>query len=272
MELPSARQVRGNGRHAGVADDGWGRLYGAGGVAAGLIVLVIVLDIGLTFLPREASAEPGTLSAAGWFRVLQDNWFLGLRDLGLFNVVNMALSVPLFLALHAALRRVNGAYAALAVALQLVGSAIYIANNKGLALLALSGQYGAATAESQQVLLAAGQALLAQGEDFVPGSFMGFFFTGVAPMVMGAAMLQGRVFTRWTAWTGMLGPGALLMFTTWATFVRTAYDAAMLFAILGGLVALAWYVLAARRLFQLGRSVPEEEAEELEGWGQAEPV
>lgn len=254
LEVPSTRQQHANAAHAETADSAWKLLYRVGGAAALMTVLVSLLDILVTAVSKNADTEPGSLTAVEWFTLLQRKRFLGLRNLGLFNVINTALAAPLYLGLYAVHRRASRGYAALAALLSFIGTAIYIANNKALPMLALSDQYAAATTESQKSMVAAaGQAMLAQGEDFTPGSFMGFLLPGVAGVLMGIAMLRSRVFSRLTAWTGILGSGLLLIFTTWTTFVATRFKAAMLVAISGGLLSMVWLVLVARRLFQLGR-------------------
>ena len=235
------------------ADSGWGSLYRMGGLAALVAVLVSLLEIVISFAGGDAGAG-GTLTAAGWFGLLQDNGFLGLRNLGLFNIIGMALAVPTYLALYGAHRRANRAQAALAAILLFMGAAIYIANNKALAMLALSGQYAAATTEAQRSLYAAaGQAMLAQAEDFAPGAFMGFLFPTLASILMGTVLLRGRVFGRWTAWAAILGPGFLLVFTICATLVPALFAAVMILALIGGLLSMAANILIALRLFQLGR-------------------
>lgn len=122
-------------------------------------------------------------------------------------------------------------------------------------MLALSDRYAAASTDVERVQLAAtGQAMLAQGADFTPGSFVGFFLTEVAGIVMGITMLRSRVFSRLTAWSGIAGSGLLFAFTAWVTFVPAAFRRAMVFAMGGGILSMAWHILTARRLFRLGRA------------------
>ena len=147
------------------ANPGRGGLYKLGAVAALLAVLVALADILLTFLPAGAE-PPGSMTAIDWFRLFDENWFFGLRNLGLLpNVLTLFLLIPLFLALYAAHQRVNREYAALALILSLVGTAIYLSNNAAFPMWALSNKYAAATTEAQRTLLAAaGEAILARGE------------------------------------------------------------------------------------------------------------
>jgi hypothetical protein len=229
-------------------------LYRAGGVAALLITGVALLDIIISFVSPAASV-PGTRTAVQWFALYHENWFLGLREQGLLNMLNLMFTAPLFLALYAAHRRAAGPFAALAAMVWTLGAAVYIANNTALPMLTLSGQYAAATTEAQRTLLVgAGQALLAQGEDLTAGTFSGFFLTEAAGIMMAAVVLRSQLFSRWTAWAGILGYTFLLLFNIGAAFTPALYSGALTLAMIGGPVATVWYVLAARHLFRLGRT------------------
>jgi hypothetical protein len=136
--------------------------------------------------------------------------------------------------------------------LSLVGTAIYLSNNAAFPMLALSTKYAAATTDAQRALLtAAGEAILARGEDFTPGALMGFLFSETASLVISFVMLRGGIFSRATAYAGLLGTFFLTIFTIWTTFIPGFFEVAMIFALIGGLLSLAWNILTARGLFQL---------------------
>jgi hypothetical protein len=231
----------------------WMSLYKLGGATALLAVLVAITDIALTFLPAGAE-PPATITAVDWFQLFQENWFFGLRNLGLLpNILTLVLLIPLFLALYNVHQKSNAAYSALALVLVLVGSTIYLANNAAFPMMALSTKYAAATTEAQRTLLAAaGEAILARGEDFTPGAFTGFLLVEIAVFTISLLMLRGGVFSRATAYTGIAGGLFMTIFTIWSTFVSVLFEVAMILAILGGLCYIVWYVLTARCLFQLG--------------------
>ncbi|RPI93751.1 MAG: DUF4386 family protein [Chloroflexi bacterium] len=232
---------------------GWLSLYRLAGATALLAILVVLADISLTFLPGGAG-QPGTMTAIDWFNLFQDNWFLGLRNLGLLpNILTLCLLIPVFLALYAVHRHVDQPYAALAMILALLGTAIYLSNNAAFPMWALSAKYAAAGTEAQRNLLAAaGEAILARGEDFTPGSFTGFLFAEVATFVISFVMLRGGIFSRATAYAGIVGGLFLTVFTIWSTFIPVFFEAALIVAMIGGLANIVWNVLTARRLFQLG--------------------
>jgi hypothetical protein len=229
----------------------WPSLYKLGGIAALLGVLVALTDIGLTFLPLGAE-QPGTMTAVDWFHLFQSNWFFGLRNLGLLpNILTLLLMLPLFLSLYV-VHQQNQPLAALAMILVVVGTAIYLANNAAFPMWALSTKYAQASDDAQRSLFAAaGEAILARGEDFTPGAFLGFALTEMATIVMSAAMLRGRIFSQAAACAGLVGGVLLTLFTVWATFIPSGYALSMVLAMIGGLSSIVWYVLTARKLFQL---------------------
>jgi len=233
-------------------EPGWNRFYRVSGAAALLAVLVALTDMILTFLPAGAE-QPGTMTAVDWFHLFQNNWFFGLRNLGLLpNILTLLLLVPLFLSLYMIHQRTQQPLAATAVILSILGTTIYLANNAAFPMLALSLKYTTAVTESQRaLLLAAGEAILARGEDFTPGAFPGFFLNEMATIAMAWLMLQGKIFSKATAYAGLLAGIALLVFTIWATYIPVGFGVSMLVAMIGGISSLVWYILTSRKLFQM---------------------
>jgi hypothetical protein len=211
----------------------WNSLYRLAGGALLLAVCITLVDIGMSFTGGDV--EPGTLSADGWFALLQGSGVVGLRNLGIFNVAGLLLMAPVYLALAHAHRSANPPYAVLAFVLFLIGTTTYVSNNRALAMLDLSRQYAAAGETQRALVASAGTALLAQAEDFTPGTFTGFFLTTSASLLISAVMLRGRVFRPATGWVGLVGSACLLVFTVLATFVPGSFTIAMRFALPGGL-------------------------------------
>jgi hypothetical protein len=231
----------------------WRSLNKLAAMAALLAVLVALADITLTFFPAGAE-QPGSRTAIDWFELFQANWFFGLRNLGLLpNILTLCLLIPVFMALYEVHHQVNKAYGALALILFLVGAAIYLSNNAAFSMLTLSAKYAAATTEAQRNLFAAaGEAILARGEDFTPGAFTGFLFMEIANFIISFVMLRGGMFNKATAYVGILAGLFLTIFTIWSTFIPMLFEGAMIVAMIGGLSSIAWYILIACRLFQLG--------------------
>jgi hypothetical protein len=233
------------------SDSGWNSIYKVGGATALLIVLTALVEIIITFLPG-GYASPDTVS--DWFMLFQHNWFLGLRNLGFLNIVMTALGIPTFFALYAAHRQVNNTYAGLAMIISFIGVAVFYATNRAFPMLDLSNQYVSATTDAQRATLsAAGQAMLSVGKSHTPGTFIAFFLSEVAGILISCVMLRGKVFNKLNASIGILGFSLLLVFEICASFVTALSNVALIIAMSGGLLSMAWYILIARRLFQLGQ-------------------
>jgi hypothetical protein len=229
-------------------------LYQIGAYACLIVILVALLDLGLTFVPSAATPDPGEGSVLDWFNLLQASPFLGLRGLGLWNILTIASSALLFLALYAAHQRLHPSASLLVAAILVAGAVIYIANNRALAMLHLSRQYALASGDAfRSQLLAAGRVLLAQAEDFTPGTFLSFFLADLAGLLMALLMLRSGLLGKTAAWLGLCGFTLMLVFTIWASFIPVYYSAALLLSALAGLLITGWYALVARGLFRLAR-------------------
>jgi hypothetical protein len=230
----------------------WGRIYQLGGLAAIGAVLVGVLEMVITFLP---GGNVPCETVLAWFQLFQENPFMGLRNLGLLNILLDTLAILIFFALYAAHRQNREqSYATLAALVALLGIGVFYATNRAFPMLALSQQYAAATTEAQRAMLeAAGQSMLSVGKSHTPGTFLGFALLETAGIIMSVVMLRGKVFGKAAAWAGMLGFGMLLVFEFFSSFFAGLNAITIGLAMIGGLASMAWYLLIARRLFQLGK-------------------
>ena len=229
----------------------WNGIYLIGGVAILIAIPIYLLDIGISMTVEGADIRPDALTAINFFDLYKENWILGFRSLGLINVAILAVSVPFYVALYGAHQQEYRAYAALALIVWLVGATIYISNNAALPMSVLSSKYASATTDSQRTLLAAaGEAMIARGADFTPGSFMGFFLTDIAAIGFSFIMLRSRVFGRAIAYLGIVGFVLLSIFTVCSTFFPALFYVGMVVAMVGGLSGMAWYILVAFRLLR----------------------
>jgi len=235
----------------------WKTIYKIGGVAAIGAVLVGVAEIVITFLPGGNAPHETVLD---WFTLFQENPFMGLRNLGLLNIFLNALGILTYFALYAAHRETPyRPYAALATIISFLGIGVFFATNRAFSMLALSNQYAAAVTDTQRAILeAAGQSMLSVGASHTPGTFLGFFLAEVAGVLISFVMVHSQIFGKATAYAGILGFGILLVFEFFSSFVSGLSNITMALAMFGGLLSMAWYILIAKRLFQLGQSTPED--------------
>jgi hypothetical protein len=221
------------------AEPDWTLLYRLGGGAAVLLAVLMVLHSAVFFV----AGLPVTV--AQWFALFQRNALLGLLAFELLMVVYVVLSVPVVLAVCAALWRTNPSLIAVYLALGLVGIVAFIAARPAFEMLSLSSGHAAATTDAQRsAYLAAGEAMLAifHGTAFQVSYVLG----SVTGLIVAAVMLRSPVFGRATAYLRIAS--SVLDF---GLFVPTIGLFISLFSVL---CLLAFNVLVARRLFQLARS------------------
>jgi hypothetical protein len=91
----------------------WKSLYQVGGAAA-LIAAALEIAAALIGVISSYTSGPPPTTVIGWYTLLQHNRFLGLVDLGFFDIATIALLVPMVLAVYIALRRASASFMAIA--------------------------------------------------------------------------------------------------------------------------------------------------------------
>jgi hypothetical protein len=218
------------------AESTWKSLYRMAGVAALITLAFMPVQI-VVFI---AWPPPGNV--IGWFTLFRTAPVVALIDFDLLLLLDNLLAIPVILALYCALRRVNEAVMALAVLAGLAGCVLLITARPVIEMVSLSDQYAsAATNEQRTMLLAAGQAMLAlyNGTAFNVSYIIG----ALAMVAISAIMLRSAIFSKATAYAGILANviGLGLYIPTVGQFL----------AVLSVPFLAIWYVLIARRLFQL---------------------
>ncbi len=215
-------------------------LYLTGGVAALVIAVLIPLQA-IVFI-----ANPPPDNVLAYFSLFQNNKLLGLLDLDFLMIVDQVLMIPVLLALYVALRRSGESAMIIATALAFLGIAAYFAAREAtFGLLVLSDQYASAATEAQRaMLLAAGQALLANysGTNFHISYNLGQF----AGVVVSAIMLRDTRFGRIAPWAGIIGN-----IVGWGLYVPGIGIYISLLSVLGLWI---WYIVVARKLWVIARS------------------
>jgi hypothetical protein len=230
------------------ADSDWKSLYRVGGVAA-LLMFVLTLVQSFIFI-----TNPPPSTVIDYFTLFQNNKIIGLLDLDLLLIVINVLLVLIYLPLYVALSRFNKSYTLIALVLGLVGTALFFASREAtFGMLSLSDQYNAATTDVQRTaLLAAGQALLTiyNGMAFDLSYILG----GVVILIFSIVMLQSNVFSKATAYVGIVMGVLMLVPPTVGTI-------GLLLSLISLIPTLIWLIPIARRLFQLGSGVVKEQVQ-----------
>lgn len=216
----------------------WRPLYVVAAITALLAIAFVVQSVFVFFVwPPPASIE-------NWFSLLQQNGFLGLLELDLLLVASYVLLIPLYIALYAALRRVNRSLMAIALAFNLAGAVLVLAANPSVAMFNLSGTYAhAVTGAERAAALAAGQAVMANwsGTSFVLGYLLGSF----GLLITGLVILRSKDFSKLTAYVA-LAAGVLMLVPA------SAGTVGLIISLLALVPLVVFLFLVARGLLQLG--------------------
>jgi hypothetical protein len=221
----------------------WNFLCRIGGIAA---LILIVYSLATIVQLLVLGGQPATAAEA--FRLLQRDRIVGLLRLDLPTVVAMPLYYLLFLGLFAALRRTDCANATLSTSLAFVGVTLLLATPTALSMISLSQKYGTATTEAtRNQLLAAGEAILATDIWHGTGAIMGGILVQSGAVLISVVMLRSSVFSRTTAYLGILTHGLDLAHIVCGLFLPVS--GVVLMAIAGPLYPI-WFFLVGRRLLQ----------------------
>jgi len=243
MELSESNQ---SGSDTDTSDSAWKSLCRIGGVAAlvSAVCSLITVIVGITL-----GWEPST--ANEYFTVLQNDRIVGILRLDFPSVINVVQYYLIFFGFYAAFRRANGAYAALATALAFVGVTLWLATHSAFSMISLSDQYAAATTDAQRSqLLAAGMAVIASDMWHSTGALIGGILLQSATVLISVVMLRNKIFSKVTAYVGILTHGLDLAHIIIGIFAPGV--GVILMAIAGPLYVI-WFPLVGRRLLQLAR-------------------
>jgi hypothetical protein len=240
------------------ATNKWKSLYLVSGVAALVATIFFRRNLAAEYMLFRSlgvfRAGPRALpvSVLDWFGVLQNYRFIGLTLLNLFDILNYALVALLFFGLSAALRRLNRGAVTLALLLAAIAVAVYFASNQAFAMLSLSDQYAAAATDAQRnMLLAAGQALLAiqnSNASYGNGIYISYLLINLAGLILAVVMLRSRAFGKLAAWCGILanvfGLGYYITFSFSLAVSAIPISIAAVFLLI-------WYILTGLKLLRL---------------------
>jgi hypothetical protein len=219
-------------------------LYRIGGMAA---FILIAYSLATMVQMVVLGGQPTT--AAETFSLLQHNKPVGLLRLDLPTTVALPLYFLLFLGLYAALRRVNLAKALLSTVLVFAGLTMLLATPGPLSMLALSNRYAAATSDTVRAqLLAAGEAVMAGDMWHGTGAILGGALIQCGAVLICCVMLRGGIFSRATAWLGIVMHALDLLHIVGGLFVPAL---GVIFMATAGPLYPIWLLMVGRRLIKL---------------------
>lgn len=213
-------------------------------------LILVVYSVGTMAQIVVLGGPPATAAEA--FDLLQDSRIVGLLRLDLPTVLAMPLYYLVFLGLFAALRRAHPVSATLATALAFVGVTLVLATPSALSMLHLSDKYAAATTgPMRDRLLAAGETVLATDMWHGTGAIMGGVLLQSGAVLVSVVMLRSAVFSKTTAYVGIVTHGLDLAHGLVGPFMPAA---GVVFMAIAGPLYLVWFPLVGRRLVELGAS------------------
>jgi hypothetical protein len=214
-------------------------------VAVVLIEAAVIIGTGKLVSSYDASA---------WFSLFQENRLVGLIDCAVLDIAVAVLLAPMFLALRAVLEKGHRGLSTIAVALALLGIAIYVPTNRAVFLLDASDLYAAAASEAQRSMyLAQGQALMGLGRFGMFWS-VGFFVMSAGVLILSASTFRDGALGKAVNIVGILG--SFLIIANGLSLAIVPVDVGWISTILagsGGLLSMAWWILVGLRLLRLGR-------------------
>ena len=222
-------------------DANWMTLYKIGGVAIVLSAALIPISIAAYFF-----WPPFPGDALVIFTLIQSDRLAGMMSLDFLYLATNFFAIPIFLALYVTLKRTSESLSVIALVLGLLGLVCIFPARPIVEMLSLSDQYAAATTEAQRAqLLAAGDTVLA----FFRGTaFQAHYILGAASFLLSSMlMLRSDVYDKATAYVGIITNVLTLGLFVPAIGVYLSLVSVFPFLMI-------WFILLARRLFQLGRN------------------
>ncbi len=234
---------------------GWDNLGGLcriGGIAS---LLQIIYSLAMMVQIVALGGQPA--SAAQAFDLLQHHRVVGLLRLDLPTIAVMPLYYLLFLGLFAALRKSDHANALLSTALAFVGVTLVLATPTALSMLPLSDKFAGASSDAvRNQLLAAGEAIMAADIWHSTGAILGGVLVQCGAVLISVVMLRGGVFSKTTAWLGIIMHGLDLAHIVGGLFLPVS--GMILMAIAGPLYPV-WFFLVGLRLLKLASNKDQEQ-------------
>ncbi|MDF1540834.1 MAG: DUF4386 family protein [Candidatus Thorarchaeota archaeon] len=225
----------------------WKIIMKIGGVAALLAGVLFRRNLGAEVSLFGGILPPST--TLEWFTLFQEDRILGLAFLGVLDIVNYLLVGLMLLTIYILYRQAKGSRMLVALFTGFIGITTYITSNTAFSMLSLSDQYAATVIDTERAaLLATGEAILANSRG--TGVLASLLLMAVAGLIVSIIMLDGDIFSRTTAYAGILAN--MCDFTYFVAFVILP-DISVLFVSAAGLFLMIWHILVGRRLYMLSR-------------------
>lgn len=232
-------------------DKQWKSIYKFGAITTIIVLAGIILDMVVgSITGADIAALPHT--AIEKFIQFKDYPLLGLYNLDLLNTIIQIIFIPSIFAIYGVHRKVLNPSALLTLILFLFGTTIFVTSNTALTMLDLSHKYFNTASDEQKLLIAAaGEAMFAKGSHGSLGVFMGFVLIPFSNALISGVMLSGKIFSRATAYVGIIGNSLMVLYVVMVTFIPAVEAMAIAFAMPAGLMVMIWMILFTIKLFKM---------------------
>ncbi len=216
-------------------DSRWRSLYRIGAVAAVISVVIIPITIVAFFIWPPF---PDNILV-----LIQQDSFAGLMSLDFLYLLGNVFATPFFLVLYVTLKKVDEGWALLALTLGLLGLVCLVPSRPIPEMFVLSEKYAAAVTDVERATyVAAAEAVLAI---FHGMAYHAHYILGSSSLLISSfLMLRSATFSKATAYVGIV--------TNIVVFGFYVPEVGVYISILSVFGYVLWYILIARRLFQLG--------------------
>jgi hypothetical protein len=216
-------------------------------LAAWTAILLLAYSLATMISLILIGGMPETAQAG--FDLLAENRLVGLLRLDVPTILFMPLYYLLFLGLYSALKTTDNTKTLVSLVLGLAGVTLVLATPSAFSFLALSDKFAAATDPAQRTyLLAAGESILASDLWHGSGARIGGLLMQTAALIFSLVMLRSPIFSKGTAWLGIVMHGLDLLHILAGFFLPTA---GVILMIIAGPLYLIWFPLLARDFFSL---------------------
>jgi len=215
----------------------WNVLYKSSGIIAWITLGLIPVQIVIFML------WPPPTDVLDFYLVFQDNAIIGLLNLDILYLFTVLFMGYLYLAFFAVLSNTHKSIATIALALGLIGVAVYFISNISFEMLSLSNQFRLAESNEQKtILLTAGKVMLTLYKGTAFGVY--YILNGVSLVLFSVAMIKNEVFSKKIAYTGLIA-GILMLVPSTVGIIG------MIFALTSLIPTSIWLFMIARRLNQI---------------------
>lgn len=216
----------------------WNILYKSSGIIAWITLGLIPVQIVIFIL------WPPPTTVLDFYSLFQKNALIGLFNLDLLYLLTVLFIGYIYLAFYVALKDTHKSIATIALALGLIGVAVYFISNVSFEMMSLSNQYLLAeTNEQKTILLAVGKVMLTRYSGTAFGVY--YILNGLSLILFSVAMIRNEVFSKKTAYIGLVA-GILMLVPSTVGMVG------MIFALTSLIPTSIWLFMIARRLNQIG--------------------